>query len=307
MELQISEKKRLLITGIGGFTGHYLREEFFSQGWEVFGCGSRESALLGYFQVDLLRLETVHAMVADVQPHAVVHLAGIAFAAHRHPIDFYNTHVQGTLNLLDALAAKTSNLQKVLLASSANVYGNTTAGLFDETAPLKPFNDYGVSKLAMEYMAWLWREKLPIVIARPFNYTGVGQAAHFLLPKIIKHFRDKSPRIELGNLHVRRDYSDVRSVATAYRKLVECPEAKGAINVCSGNANSVHEVLEMASEISGHTLEVAVNPAFVRDNEVKTLYGDPAKLRSLIGHWETPPLQETLSWMLGEEAYARRG
>ena len=150
----------------------------------------------------------------------------------------------------------------------------------------------------------LW---LPIVIARPFNYTGVGQAAHFLLPKIIKHFRDKSPRIELGNLHVRRDYSDVRSVATAYRKLVECPEAKGAINVCSGNANSVHEVLEMASEISGHTLEVAVNPAFVRDNEVKTLYGDPAKLRSLIGHWETPPLQETLSWMLGEEAYARRG
>jgi nucleoside-diphosphate-sugar epimerase len=300
----MSKKKRLLITGIAGFTGQYVREEFLLHGWEVFGCGSRESALPGYFQVDLLHAETVHAMVAQVQPHAVVHLAGIAFAAHRHPIDFYNTHVLGTLNLLDALAAKAGPLQKVLLTSTANVYGNTTAGLYDEAAPLKPFNDYGVSKLAMEYMAWLWREKLPIVIARPFNYTGVGQAAHFLLPKIIKHFKEKAPLIELGNLHVSRDYSDVRRVACAYRKLVECPEAKGAVNVCSGNAYSVHEVLEMVSRISGHSLEVVVNPAFVRANDVKTLYGDPTKLRGLIGAWETPPLEDTLRWMLASATAA---
>lgn len=300
----MAKKKRLLITGIAGFTGQYVREEFLLHGWEVFGCGSRESALPNYFQADLLQAQTVHAMVAQVQPHAVVHLAGIAFAAHRHPIDFYNTHVLGTLNLLDALAAKAGPLQKVLLASTANVYGNTTAGLYDEAAPLKPFNDYGVSKLAMEYMAWLWREKLPIVIARPFNYTGVGQATHFLLPKIIKHFKEKAPRIELGNLHVSRDYSDVRRVAFAYRKLVECPEAKGAINVCSGNAYSVHEVLEMVSRISGHSLEVVVNPAFVRGNDVKTLYGDPTKLRGLIGHWETPPLEDTLRWMLGSATAA---
>lgn len=294
----MSDKKRLLITGIAGFTGHYVREEFFSHGWEVFGCGSRESVQPGYFQADLLRPETVHAMVAEVQPHAVVHLAGIAFAAHRQPIDFYNTHVLGTLNLLDALAARTGNLQKVLLASTANVYGNTKPGVYDEAAPLKPFNDYGVSKLAMEYMAWLWREKLPIVIARPFNYTGVGQAEHFLLPKIIKRFKEKAPRIELGNLHVRRDFSDVRNVATAYRKLVESPEAKGAINVCSGDAYSVHEVLEMVSEISGHSLGVAVNPDFVRAGEVELLYGNREKLEKTVGLIEWIPLRDTLRWML---------
>ena len=138
-------------------------------------------------------------------------------------------------NLLDALAVKTNNLQKVLLASTAQVYGNTTPGLHDEAALLKPFNDYGVSKLAMEYMSWLWRDKLPIVIVRPFNYTGVGQGSNFLLPKIIKHVKEKAHHIELGNLHVRRDYSDVRNVASAYMKLVECPDAKGAINICSGN------------------------------------------------------------------------
>jgi nucleoside-diphosphate-sugar epimerase len=99
-------------------------------------------------------------------------------------------------------------------------------------------------------------------------------------------------RIELGNLHVRRDYSDVRNIATAYRKLVECPEAKGAINVCSGNAY-------MVSEISGHTLEVAVNPDFVRAGEVELLYGSREKLEKTVGPIEWIPLRDTLRWMPG--------
>jgi nucleoside-diphosphate-sugar epimerase len=294
----MSEKKRLLITGIAGFTGHYVRAQFIAHGWEVFGCGTVKSQQPGYIQADLLSPEATHAMVAGVQPHAVVHLAGIAFAVNRNPIDFYKTHVHGTLNLLDALAAKAGNLQKVLLASTSNVYGNTKAGLLNETAPLKPFNDYGVSKLAMEHMAWLWREKLPIVIARPFNYTGVGQAEHFLLPKVIKHFKERASRIELGNLHLGRDYSDVRNVATAFWKLVECPEAKGAVNVCSGKAYSVHDVLEMVSEISGHKLEVVVNPNFVRSGEVDLLYGSRQKLETTVGPIEWISLRDTLRWML---------
>jgi len=294
----MSSKKRLLITGISGFTGYYVREEFAARGWEVFGCGSREYAMPGYYQADLLSEQALRGMLAEVQPQAVVHLAGIAFAAHRQPIDFYNTHVQGTLNLLNALTASCTGLQKVLLASTSNVYGNTKAGVYDETAPLKPFNDYGVSKLAMEYMAWLWRDKLPIVIARPFNYTGVGQAEHFLLPKIIKHFKERRARIELGNLHVRRDYSDVRNVAEAYFRLVECPVAKGAVNVCSGHAYSVHEVLEMMTEISGHRLQVAVNPEFVRRGEVELLYGSHEKLETIAGPMDWIPLGDTLRWML---------
>ena len=292
------DSKRLLITGISGFTGHYVREEFLSNSWEVFGCGIHKSEQSNYFQVDLMHVEAVHAMVMEIQPHAVVHLAGIAFAANQRPIDYYNTHVQGTLNLLDALIVSSSNLHKILLASSANVYGNTSSGLHDEAALLKPFNDYGVSKLAMEYMAWLWREKLPIVIARPFNYSGVGQAEHFLIPKIIKHYKEKAARIELGNLEVRRDYSDVRNVASAYRKLVEGVEAKGAINVCSGEAYSVNEILEIVSEISGHTLKVDINPNFFRANEIDLLFGSHEKLEKIVGPIEWIPLRETLRWML---------
>lgn len=298
----MSAMKRLLITGATGFTAHYVRQEFLAHGWEVFGCGSHPSALPGYFQADLLQPEAVQAVVSAVQPHAVVHLAGIALAVDHRPIDYYNTHVLGTLNLLDALAGRSHDLQRVLLASSANVYGNTSPGVLDESAPLKPFNDYGVSKLAMEYMAWLWRERLPIVITRPFNYTGAGQAASFLLPKIVRHFREKADRIELGNLHVRRDYSDVRNVAAACRMLVESPDARGAINICSGNAFSVQEVLEMVAQISGHRLEVVVNPDYVRAGEASVLYGSREKLERIVGPCEWIPLHETLSWMLGMSA-----
>jgi nucleoside-diphosphate-sugar epimerase len=291
--------KKVLVTGISGFTGYYIREEFLTHGWQVFGCGTRaDLGQANYYQVDLLKPETLRPVIAAVQPDAVVHLAGIAFAAHRHPIDFYNTHVQGTLNLLEALSGNAAHLQKVLLVSTGNVYGNTVPGVYDESAALKPFNDYGASKLAMEYMAWLWRERLPIVITRPFNYTGVGQAAHFLLPKIINHVARRAPTIELGNLHVRRDYADVRNVATAYRRLVESSEAKGAINVCSGDAYSVNEVLRMVSEISGHTMSIRVNPDFVRPGEVDLLCGSHQKLEATVGNIDWIPLRDTLQWML---------
>lgn len=300
--------KRVLVTGISGFTGHYVREEFLAHGWQVFGCGTRAAQEIAhYYQADLLKPETLRRVIAEVQPDAVVHLAGIAFAAHRHPIDFYNTHVQGTLNLLEALSHSATNLQKVLLVSTGNVYGNTMPGVYDENAALKPFNDYGASKLAMEYMAWLWRERLPLVITRPFNYTGVGQAPNFLLPKIIGHAARGAPTIELGNLHVRRDYADVRNVANAYRRVVESPDAKGAINICSGDAYSVNEVLRIVSEISGRAMSVHVNPAFVRAGEVDLLCGSHQKLEATVGKIDWIPLRDTLQWMLAAAINSKHG
>jgi nucleoside-diphosphate-sugar epimerase len=185
----------------------------------------------------------------------------------------------------------------VLLASSANIYGNAAVPVIDESVAPAPANDYAVSKLAMEYMARLWMDRLPIVITRPFNYTGVGQSENFLLPKIVSHFRKGARRIELGNLAVARDFSDVRTVAKTYRRLLAAAPAGEVFNICSGRSHSLESLIDMMNDIAGYRIDVHVNPAFVRANEVRTLSGNNAKLASTIGAIESVPLVDTLRWM----------
>jgi GDP-6-deoxy-D-talose 4-dehydrogenase len=291
-------EKRALITGINGFTGKYVADELESVGFTVYGIGAVVSDLPRYFQVDLLDKPGLADVVREVQPAVVVHLAAIAFVGHGDVDDFYRVNVIGTRHLLEALALHATGLDAVLLASSANIYGNSTEGVLAENTPPNPANDYAVSKLTMEYMAKLWLDKLPIFFVRPFNYTGVGQTEDFLLPKIVAHFRRHASFIELGNLDVWRDFSDVRMVAQVYLHLLKVKPVGQAINVCSGKTHSLREVFAMAEHISGHKMEIRVNPAFVRANEVKSLCGDVTRLRSLIGDWDAPSLEETLRWML---------
>lgn len=292
--------KRALITGVHGFTGRYMAAELQANGYEVIGLGSQPSDDADYHQIDLADGPGLRALLAAVQPDVVVHLAALAFVGHGAADAFYQVNLIGTRNLLEAIAACGKQLDCVLIASSANVYGNVSEGLLSEATPPAPANDYAVSKLAMEYMASLWRDKLPLVITRPFNYTGVGQADNFLLPKIVSHFRRKAEKIELGNLDVWRDFSDVRALVKAYRGLIEARPVGEIVNVSSGKTHSLREVIAMCTAITGHPIQVEVNPAFVRANEVKTLCGDNSKLRSLVSGWETPSLDETLSWMLAE-------
>lgn len=293
--------KRALITGIQGFTGRYMAAELEANGYEVIGLGSQPSDDAGYHQVDLGDAQGLRTLLAQLQPDVVVHLAALAFVGHGVADAFYQVNLIGTRNLLEAIAASGKTPECVLLASSANVYGNASEGMLNEQNPTAPANDYAVSKLAMEHMARLWQPRLPIVITRPFNYTGVGQAENFLLPKIVSHFRRKAEVIELGNLDVWRDFSDVRALVSAYRGLIEAKPVGRTVNVSSGVTYSLREVIEMCSDISGQSIRVEVNPAFVRANEVKTLCGDNRLLRTLVADWQTPPLRHTLEWMLAAD------
>lgn len=289
-----------LITGISGFTGYYLAEELSSAGYKVMGLG--HEAARGVFACDLLDRATLADVVAQVQPEVVVHLAGITYVGHGDVGAIYRTNIVGTRNLLEALVQCGCKPSSVLLASSANIYGNATVVPIDEAAPSAPNNDYAVSKLAMEYMARLWMDKLPITMVRPFNYTGVGQSVNFLLPKIVDHFRRKASVLELGNLDVVRDFSDVRSVVKRYRLLLESDQAGDVFNVCSGLGYSLLQVVQMMRELSGHDPEIRVNPAFVRANEVHRLVGSSSKLDAAIGKVGDIPLRETLRWMLEQPA-----
>jgi GDP-6-deoxy-D-talose 4-dehydrogenase len=110
----------------------------------------------------------------------------------------------------------------------------------------------------------------------------------------------RAPFIELGNLNVERDFSDVRAVAFSYRRLIETAAGRksgDAFNICSGVGHTLRDVITMMQEIAGYEIEVRVNPAFVRANDVIKLIGTPQNLVNAIGAVPGHSLKETLEWM----------
>ncbi len=282
---------KILLTGAAGFTGLFFKQQAEAAGHTVWPLSANLTDKAG-----------VAAEVAQAQPTAVVHLAAISFVGHADNAAFYSVNVLGTVNLLAALAALPVAPIKVLVASSANVYGNCDASPITEAQPPAPVNHYATSKLAMEHMALTYADRLPLVITRPFNYTGPGQAPQFLIPKLVSHFARRADRIELGNLHVAREFNDVRMVCAAYLGLLAHGQPGQVYNVCSGEPHTLQHVLAALKGITGHHMAVEVNPAFVRANEVHRLCGSPAKLLACVGPLLQPTLHDTLAWMLAHQS-----
>lgn len=276
-----------------------MARELEDAGYEVIGLsnhgGDSGSKVT---QTDLLDRVAVKKAVDSIRPDVVLHLAAIAFVAHGDVDEMYRVNVVGTRNLLEALSSSSKAPELVVLASSANIYGNAEVTRIAEDTPAVPANDYAVSKLAMEFMARLWMDRLPIVITRPFNYTGVGQSEQFLIPKIVSHFRRRDSVIELGNINISRDFSDVRDVARVYRQIVAHKPQGQIFNVCSGQSHSLADILGLASDVAGYQIEVKINPAYVRTGEVHRLVGSKEKSDRYLGAIASRPMAETIKWMI---------
>lgn len=304
-----------LVTGAAGFTGRWMIDALQRQGHTVVAVvrsAHATTAAEHTLTADLNDPEALNALVAKVRPDYVIHLAALAFVGHDDPAAFYRVNVLGTEHLLNALAALDTPPTRVLIASSANVYGESDQPVLDERQPPAPVNHYACSKLAMEHMARTFRHRLPLVIARPFNYTGPGQDTHFLIPKIVDHFARGCQEIELGNTHVSRDFSDVRDVVDAYVGLLRAPwgevQSGDVVNVCSGTATPLSELIRYMNQQAGYEITVNVNPAFVRANEIKSLRGSSERLETWLGQPRTlTPLATTLSDMLAAQTAAMRG
>jgi len=284
--------KTILLTGAGGFTGHHLEPALLRSGYRVVRLDS-----VGPKRCDLTDPVAVEETDLQAKPDAAIHLAAISYVAHGNPEDFYRVNVIGTLNLLQALSKLEDFPRRVIVASSANVYGTPDVEVLDESLCPAPVNHYACSKLAMECMVRTWFDRLPILITRPFNYTGPGQADHFLVAKIVKHFKQRAPVIELGNLQVSRDYSDVDDVVATYLALLHTDVRSEVVNICSGRALALLEIVSMMNLIAGYEIKVRVNSEFVRVNEVPRLIGSVAKLRSLVSLPQPRAFADTLKRM----------
>ncbi len=264
--------KRVFITGIEGFTGRYLERYLRGLGYEVSG-GALNPSTPHHARLDLLDKDSIKAAFR-VKFDYIIHLAAVSFAM-TDPTEIKNANEIGTLNLLDALSAV--KFKKAVFASSASVYGGGEAPMSENSA-LNPQSVYAESKIFMEEQ--IARSGLPFIIARPFNYTGAGQSENFLIPKIVRHFKDEASVIKLGNLTPKREYNDINDVVRIYAQLLELKTDGEIFNIGSGKAYSIEQILQILRRLSGRDIAVQSDAKFIRANDPALLVCDTAKMLS---------------------------
>lgn len=290
---------KALITGAGGFVGTHLARHLVEEGDEVIATDRRTGG------ADILDRAAIAEAVTGPRPDVVYHLAGQAdvAASWDDPQGTLRSNAEGTLNVLEAAAA--AGVQRVIVVTSAEVYGLVRSDDLPvtENLPLNPGNPYAASKAAAEMVAIQWANAgLDVIRARAFNHLGPGQSERFvaaaLAGRMIRARATGEHRIPVGNLDARRDFTDVRDVVRAYRLLAIHASAGEAYNVCSGVDRSVRELVDLFIAGMDWPIELIPDPDLQRPSDLPVLRGDAEKLRSATGWQPTIPLEQTVADIL---------
>jgi len=283
-------RKRVLITGISGFVGPYLAKELLKHRYEVFGIdrsgGLNKEKEIKVVKCDLLDKKNVFEVIKKIKPAFVFHLAGFSSVKDSwdKPELCRKINVEGTKNLLDALEKANLN-SKVLIVTSAEVYGKPKALPLKENIVLYPESPYAKSRVEQEKLLLKYKE-LDWIVSRSFNHTGPGQQPIFVIPEFAKQLAEiklkkSKPEIFVGNLKARRDFSDVRDVVAAYRILLEKGKSHEIYNVCSGKSYTVKSLLSKMIKMSGKKVKISADKNKFRPVDVMDLKGDNKKFKKL--------------------------
>lgn len=291
---------RALVTGSHGFAGTHVCAHLRDRGDEAVAV-DRDDA-------DLTIPGAVDELFERHRPEVVYHLAGAADVGHswRDPVGTWNANATATLYLLEA--ARAHGVRRVLVVSSADVYGTVTEDELplDETSPVRPTSPYAASKLAAEQLAvqaWLGHG-LETIRVRAFNHIGPGQRPDFVAPAlataIARNEQTGGEEIPTGNLSAQRDFTDVRDVARAYRLLMEYGEPGEVYAVCSGQALAIQDLADRLLSMTEVPMRLVTDPDRYRPVDIPVLRGDNTKLRETTGWTPQHTIDETLSDLLTE-------
>ena len=309
--------RRILITGVSGFVGRHLAAVLARLGDAgVYGTilspqEVTEANPLPGVELIECRLEDP-ARIADAvrqaQPSVVYHLAAQSSVPRSltDPEGTFQANVMGTLHLLQALR-QAEGLQRVVLIGSAEVYGALPESMLpaNENALMDPSNPYACSKACADMLgAQYFRTfHLPVIRVRPFNHIGPGQSPAFAASAFARQIAEveagiRPPRIMVGNLDARRDFTDVRDVVRAYVLAAERCTPGEVYNICSGKAISMREVLDGLIALSSTGMEVAQDPDRMRPSDIPVTLGDCSRFKSATGWSPQIPMDTTLKDLL---------
>ena len=302
--------RRILVTGAGGFVaGHLipmLRTAFPAAALTL--CGGQPEMVA----LDVADAAAVDALVAAVRPDACVHLAGISAipAARRDPDLAWRVNLHGTLALARAVLAHAPDCS-FLFASTADIYGRSfRAGLpLDETAPTAPTNTYGATKAAADLaLGAMAGDGLRSVRLRPFNHTGPGQSADFVVPAFARQVARvaaglQPPVLQVGALAPQRDFLDVRDVCAAYLACLQrrdTLEPGTILNIASGTPRRIGDVLDDLLRLAGVAARPETGAALLRPAEIPLACGDATLARRTLGWAPVRAWEDTLRDVLAD-------
>jgi GDP-4-dehydro-6-deoxy-D-mannose reductase len=278
--------ERVLVTGAGGFVGRHLR--------------ARLAERFVPFEDDVLDASALAAALRDARPDALVHLAALSSVGDTwgDAADVWRTNVLGTVTVLEALCAGAPGA-RLLFVSSGEVYGRAAVVPTPEEAPVEPVSPYGATKAAAELACRQAARNLDVVIARAFPHIGPGQDERFAVgswaAQLARLQAEGGGVLQVGDLDVERDFTDVRDVCRAYEALLDRASPAGTYNVATGTPVRLRRVLELLVAAAGVPVQVERDEARLRPAEVRRLAGDPARLRAATGWSPEIPLERTLA------------
>lgn len=287
--------KTALVFGVGGFVGPYLAHELKDNGYKVYGTDlaehlKDESFLDGYFPGNILDANEINKLIQEIKPTHIINLAAISSVGQswKNPTLTMQINVNGTLNIFEACL--TNEIKpKILLIGSSEEYVISKEPM-DETTRINANNPYGISKIAQEQFAAIYRSKhsWDIHCVRSFNHIGVGQRENFVISSWCKQVAEiqkgiKKPIMKVGNLKVKRDFTDVRDIVKAYRLVIENADPNVVYNIGSGNAYALKDILEHIVNLSNKKIQVEIDPALLRPNDNEIICANPNRIKNELG------------------------
>ena len=321
------ENKKVLITGSDGFIGSHLVERFLKEkcvvrafvfynsfnswGW----LDTLPTEILNQVEIfagDIRDPFTVRKAVKDVD--IICHLAALIGIPYSYiaPDSYIDTNVKGTLNVVQA--AKSYNLEKVIITSTSETYGSAIYVPMDEKHPYQPQSPYSASKISADHiaMSYYYSFNLPIAIIRPFNTYGPRQSTRAIIPTIITQILKGKEGIELGSLFPTRDLTYVLDLCDAYVKMCKKDNTDGEIfNIGSSNEISIKDLANLIKELMDSDIDIISTDKRKRPekSEVSRLFADSSKAREIIDWKPKRSLREglklTIEWFIKEENLKR--
>ena len=303
---------RVLITGAGGFIGSHCTEAMVKAGHEVVALTHYNGAGSAGWLDNLSRenrkeFQTVAGDITDTEfvniisskMDVIVNLAALIAIPYSYvaPRSYVNTNVIGTLNICEA--ARNSGARLVQISTS-EVYGTPDLVPITEAHALKPQSPYAATKVASDQLALSYFRSfdLPVTVLRP------RQSMRAVIPTVLGQMAQRKPRIDIGDLNPKRDFTFVDDTVNAIVKTVERDNLSGeVIQLGAGSAISIGDLIQLCAKITSYEIVVDVDGERIRPlkSEVQILLSDPAKAKLLLD-WEAETgleegLIKTLDWM----------